>query len=189
MRRPILATLALSLLATTPALAGPPWISIEIPANPYNSATRGAYCLVRVYHHGDPAYYPVSGSAEGLINGARRSVLLSLRETGMPGVYAVNFQPEKDGTWLLVMRIGQDQEHGSATMVVRLNRDGEIASASVPTHQRDNWLIPDRVTPADVDRMLREQVAQARTGERGGLPWALAGLALVPVALISRRRG
>ena len=188
MRRPLLASLALSLLAATPAFAGPPWISIEIPANPYNPATRGAFCLVRVYHHGDAAYYPVSGSAEGLVNGARRSSALSLQETGTPGVYAVNFQPSKDGTWLLLLRIGEDKEHGSATVVVRLSRDGEIASARVPTHQRDGWTIPDQISPADVDRMLREQVAQARTGDTGQVPWALAGLALIPVALVTRRR-
>jgi hypothetical protein len=188
MHRPILATLALTLLATTPAFAGPPWISIEIPANPYNSTTRGAFCLVRVYHHGDAAYYPVSGSAEGLVAGARKSSRLSFRDTGMPGVYAVDFQPAKDGTWLLVMRIGEDQEHGTATVVVRLNRNGEIASARVPTHQREGWSIPDQISPADVDRMLREQVAEARAAEHGGVPWALAGLGLLPIAFSTRRR-
>jgi hypothetical protein len=188
MRRPLLVTLALSLLATSPALAGPPWISIEIPANPYNSSTRGAFCLVRVYHHGDVAYYPVSGSAEGLVNGARRSSPVSFTETGMPGVYAVKFQPSRDGAWLLLLRVGEDEQHGSATVVVRLNRDGEIASARVPTHRKDGWNIPDQVSPADVDRMLREQVAQAGAEDRGSQPWALAGLALVPMALITRRR-
>jgi hypothetical protein len=58
----------------------------------------------------------------------------------------------------------------------------------VPTHQREGWIIPDQISPTDVDRMLREQVAQAGTGERSGMPWALAGLALVPMALITRRR-
>ena len=188
MRRPLLATLALSLLATTPAFAGPPWISIEIPANPYSPATRGAFCLVRVYHHGDAAYYPVSGSAEGLVDGVRRSTALSFRETGMPGVYAVNFQPSKAGSWLLLLRVGEDKQHGSATVVVRLDRDGEIASAHVPTHQRDGWAIQDQISPADVDRMLREQVAQAQAGDGSRLPWGLAGLALIPLALVTRRR-
>jgi hypothetical protein len=188
MRRPLLATLALSLFATSPAFAGPPWISIEIPANPYNPSTRDAFCLVRVYHHGDVAYYPVSGSAEGLVNGARRSSALSFRETGMPGVYAVSYRPSKEGTWLLVLRVGEEKQKGSATVVVQLNRDGEIASARVPTHQREGWTIPDEISPADVDRMLREQVAQARAGDGGRVPWVLAGLALIPVALVTRRR-
>ncbi len=161
MRRPVLAALALTLLLATPALAGPPWISIEIPANPYNSITRNAFCLVRVYHHGDAAYYPVSGSAEGMVDGQRRSNALNIKDTGIPGLYAVNYTPSKDGTWMLVLRVGKEKEHGTATVVVKLNRDGQIASASVPTHRQDNWDIPDEVSAADVDRMLREHVALA----------------------------
>jgi len=43
-----------SALVATPALAGPPWISIELPANPYDQATRGAFLLVHAFHHGTP---------------------------------------------------------------------------------------------------------------------------------------
>ncbi len=161
MRRFMLAPLALTLLAAAPAVAGPPWISIEFPANPYNSITRNAFCLVRVYHHGDPAYYPVTGAAEGMVNGARRTQPLSIQDTGIPGVYAVNYTPSKDGIWMLVLRVGKDGEHGTATAVVKLNRDGQIASASVPTHRRDGWDIPDEVSAGEVDRLLREQVALA----------------------------
>jgi len=187
MRRPLLAAAALTLLVTTPAFAGPPWISIEIPANPYNSATRGAFCLVRVYHHGDVAYYPVSGSAEGLVGTDRRSVKLDFKDTGMPGVYAVNYQPAKDGTWLLLLRVGADQEHGSATVVLTLNRNGQIASARVPTHRKDAWEIPDQISPSDVDRMLHEQMAaNAPAGDRHA--GALLGLALAPLGLVFRRR-
>jgi len=38
-----LAALATALVAApAPALAGPPWISIELPANPYDRSTRAA---------------------------------------------------------------------------------------------------------------------------------------------------
>ena len=37
-----------------PALAGPPWISVEHPSNPHHPSTRGAAFLVRAYHHGGP---------------------------------------------------------------------------------------------------------------------------------------
>ena len=46
------APLVLAALTASPALAGPPWLSIELPANPLNSTTRGMYLLVRTYHHG-----------------------------------------------------------------------------------------------------------------------------------------
>src|SRR5690606_14581273 len=38
---------ALVLALATPALAGPPWISIEYPANPLDPATRGALMVIR----------------------------------------------------------------------------------------------------------------------------------------------
>ena len=160
MRRSILLAAALAISATTPAFAGPPWISIELPANPYNSSTKDAFCLVRVYHHGDPAYYPVSGTAEGLVNGQRRSIKLTLIDAGMPGVYAVKYEPEATGTWALVFRVGDSDDHGTATMLVALGRDGQILSARVPMRQEGRYQIPDRVTSEVVDRLLREQAGR-----------------------------
>lgn len=156
MRRSLLLTLALTAATASPALAGPPWISIELPANPFNSATRDAFCLVRVYHHGDAAYYPVHGVAEGLVNGERRSVKLTLAETGMPGVYAVRYQPETTGTWVLIFRVGKDAQHGDATVIVTLGKNGQIASAQVPTRREGQHLVPDRVSADLVDRILGE---------------------------------
>ena len=34
------------------AVAGPPWVSIELPANPWDETTRGAFLLVHAFHHG-----------------------------------------------------------------------------------------------------------------------------------------
>ena len=49
--RTAIAALAFLLAATSIALAGPPWISIEYPANALDKETRGALALVRIYHH------------------------------------------------------------------------------------------------------------------------------------------
>ncbi len=169
MHRTLLLAFALAISATAPALAssettagfaGPPWISIELPANPYNSVTKDAFCLVRVYHHGDPAYYPVSGTAEGLVNGQRRSVKLTLIDAGMPGVYAVKYQPEATGTWALVFRVGDSDDHGTATVVVALGKNGQILSAKVPTRREGQYTIPERVTGEAVDRLLKEQAGR-----------------------------
>src|SRR4051812_48780748 len=69
------------------AAAGPAWISIETPVNPYDASTRGAYLVVHAYHHGDPSSNPVSGTAEGLVNGERRSVALEFTPTSRPSAY------------------------------------------------------------------------------------------------------
>ncbi|HEY7682798.1 MAG TPA: hypothetical protein VH879_09160 [Gemmatimonadales bacterium] len=152
----LLLTLALT-AAAAPALAGPPWISIEFPANPYNASTRDAFCVVHVYHHGDAAYYPVQGTAEGLVNGERRSVPLTLTDAGMPGVYAVRYRPETTGSWMLVFRVGAEGEYGSATALVVLGPDGRIISTTVPTSRRGKYLMPERVTAEAIDRLLHER--------------------------------
>ena len=189
MSRSLIAAAALSLAISTPAFAGPPWISLEIPANPYNETTRGAFALVRVYHHGDAAFYPVSGTAEGLVNGERRSVDLKLVSTSIPGVYALRYEPIKEGAWLLVIHLGEKaKEMGEATMLVTL-QNGQPGLAQVPTRARDGYTVPDAVTPAQIDAILRRQVAVA--GPHSGMPdspLALAGLALVPIGMLVTRR-
>ena len=58
----------------TTAVAGPPWISIEYPVNPYDRTTKDAFLLVHAFHHGNATDFPVNGTAEGLVNGQRRSL-------------------------------------------------------------------------------------------------------------------
>ncbi|HXG45490.1 MAG TPA: hypothetical protein VNJ71_12095 [Gemmatimonadales bacterium] len=191
MRTPIAAAIAsLAALLPSTAQAGPPWVSIEIPANPYNPATRGAYCLVRVYHHGDAAYFPLRGTAEGLVAGQRKSLPLDLEETGTPGVWAVRYQPAKDGAWVLALRVGQEEEYAGATLLVTVGNDGQIASARVPLRKQGNDLVPERVRPSDIDALLRSQAARsdrpAPDDPELGLLGVLAPLGLM--GLVVRRR-
>lgn len=190
MRRSSLVLAAVAALSTalaTPARAGGPWISIETPVNPFNSALSKAYCLVRVYHHGNPAYYPVTATAEGMVNGERKTIPLTLTETGSPGLYGVNFTPEKEGTWILVMSVGEKKEFQNVTVVVGVGRNGQIASAHVPMKAQGNNRYPLNVQASDIERLLREQLAANTEGDDPArLPLALGGLALLPFAL---RRG
>lgn len=102
---------------------GAPWISMEIPANPMDATTRGAVMLVHVYHHEHPAGYGVSGAAEGIVDGKRRSVDLVLEETSRPNVYALKQQWPDQGDWLL--KIGIEQR-ALATLLVELGPDGGV---------------------------------------------------------------
>src|SRR5437899_12345788 len=72
-----------SMLLAAPALAltGPPWISIELPANPYDRSTRDAFLLVHSFHHGTAMGFIVTGTAEGMLNGVRRWLKLDFAET------------------------------------------------------------------------------------------------------------
>src|SRR2546426_1315168 len=68
-RSPPLAAFAPALFATPGLAKGPPWISIELPVNPYDQSMRGAFLLVHAFHHQTPMGFIVTGTAEGIVNG------------------------------------------------------------------------------------------------------------------------
>src|SRR5262245_28499984 len=147
-----------SLIAVTAfTKLGPPWISIEYPANPYDSASRGAFLLVHAFHHGTPVSFPVSGTAEGLVNGARRTVSLEFKSTSRPGVYALNKQWPSEGVWTLVVGVTQGEgDFNTVKAVVELSADGRVTNVNVPTRRNaEGYIIPAAVSMADVEAGLR----------------------------------
>jgi len=121
--------LALTLLAATPAVAGPPWISIELPASPFSEA-RGAFLLVRTYHHGTPVQLVMQGTAEGLVNGARRSVPLEFTAMSQFGAFAVSRSWPSEGVW--VLDIQSFDGHFAISAVVGVGASGEVSLVRVP---------------------------------------------------------
>jgi hypothetical protein len=154
-------TVAALLSTTAFATFGPPWISIETPANPYDSASRGAFLLVHAFHHGTPVNFPVAGTAEGLVNGERRTVSLEFKNTSRPGVYALHKQWSDDGIWTLVVGVTQGEgEYNTVKAVVELGANGKVASVDVPTRMRGKDRIPAPVSMADVETGLRARAGR-----------------------------
>lgn len=153
--------LAVPALAATMAFMGPPWISIETPPNPYDSGSRGAYLLVHTFHHGTPVNNPVSGTAEGMVDGARRTVALEFGNTSRPGVYALRKQWPDKGVWTLVIGATQgDGESNTAKAVVEIGANGEVASVVVPTRMQNGYRVPAPVSMSDVDTALRTRAGR-----------------------------
>lgn len=139
-------------------VVGPPWVSIEYPANPFDRESRGAYLMVHAFHHGTPVGLPVSGTAEGIVRGERRSVRLAFAATSRPGVYALRKQWSDDGTWTLVVRVAQGANDG-ATALVDLAPGGEVARVHVPTRRHAEGNFPRPVTAQEVELSLRARAA------------------------------
>ena len=133
---------------------GPPWISIELPVNPYDQSQRGTFLLVHSFHHGTAMGYIVTGTAEGIVKGERRSVKLEFSGTAREGVYALRQTWPNEGTWTLVIKANQGPDD-AATAVVDLGPDGAVAAVRVPTMQRGQWTVPAPVSLGDVDAALR----------------------------------
>jgi hypothetical protein len=140
--------------AATAAVVGPPWISIEYPANPFGPGSRGAYLLVHAFHHGTATALPVSGTAEGIVRGQRRTVQLAFEPAGRPGVYALRKQWDDAGVWTLVVRATQEASD-AATALVEIAPGGEVARVRVPTARYREGDFPRAVTAAEVEAGLR----------------------------------
>jgi hypothetical protein len=146
-------------VVATPGIAnaGPPWISIELPANPYDRETRGAYLVVHAFHHGTPVGFPVTGRAEGIVKGERKSITLKFERTEKPGVYTLSNQWGEEGEWTLMITVAQGQGDG-ATALVQISQN-QVFSIAVPTEKRGDWTVPKAVTMAEVEATLRNRPA------------------------------
>jgi hypothetical protein len=158
MRRTLLRTFALVTALTLPAFstahAGPPWIAIEYPANPFDRTSRDAFLTVRTYHHGEMIAKTVTGTAEGVVNGRRQSVPLDIRPGSQTGMYVVRWQKPATGRWVLVINSGV-QGVTDATAVIEISPTGTVASVNVPTRAIANgWISPRPVASAEIDALL-----------------------------------
>jgi hypothetical protein len=165
---PVLAAATvIGLVAAAPAsrVAGPPWISIEYPANPLDPSTRDAYLLVHAFHHGTPVQSPVSGTAEGLVSGERKSVALRFESTSRPGVYSLRKQWGDQGVWSLVITVSQ-HNNDDAQALVELADDGSISSVRVPTRRDREWTIPRGVSKQEVEQSLQSRALRTAQTRR-----------------------
>ena len=183
-RRILLASTLFVVTMTARADAGPPFISVELPANPLDRTTRGAYLLVHGFHHEVATAQRLVGTAEGIVDGARSSVPIVFEATSRTGVFAVRRTWGTKGTWLLVLRAGPDE--WPATALVGIGADGAVRSVRVPMERRDGWDVPMKVEATQVDRELRQLAAR-----ESGAPVELGligAAALLPLLALRWRR-
>ena len=150
-----LATIAAGVFGVGAAVSfGGPWISIETPVNPYDNATRNAVLLVHTFHHGTPEFMPIVGKAEGIVDGQRRAMDVTLDKSSRDGTYGLQRQWGSKGIWMLLIT-ATPLEHGgnsSIQAVVDIGAGGEVERVSIP---RNAQSMPRLLTTAEVDRALQ----------------------------------
>jgi uncharacterized protein with GYD domain len=132
---------------------GGPWISIESPANPYDSAARGAAFLVHTFHHSVPTTMEIEARAEGIVDGVRRTVPIALSAARV-GTYPLRNVWGTKGTWSVLVVATQPSPKARIQAVVDLGADGSVSRVTLPQRM---------MTAADVDRSLRERVGAPLT--------------------------
>ena len=133
------------------AMFGGPWISIEAPANPYDQTTRGALMLVHTFHHGTKVDLPVVGKAEGLVDGERKSVALTLAKSSQVGTRSVRNEWGSKGTWTVLLTASEGENDIQA--VAEINADGSVGKVSVPVRNGR----PHLLSVAEIDQGLRDR--------------------------------
>lgn len=190
------ALVLLLVVSAAPLLAGPPWISVEYPVNPFDQATRNALLVVHTYHHGQDMAFPLRASAEGMVDGVRRSIPLRVVATSRPATWAILGELPANGSWVIRAQLSEANENTRATVLVALASGHRLAGVRVPTEMRNGWVVPIDAKQSEVDGMLRiaqavsnavpPQAAADATNRSRTLAAGL--LLLVPVAFYSRRR-
>ena len=149
---PLLAgtVLCLGAAAPTSIVKWPPWLSIESPVNPWDAASHGvAFYVHTMLREGVPTLSDMSGTADGVVNGERRTMPLELASTSRPGVFSVRRAWPADGAWVLRISLH------STTAIVSIDRNGAV-SMRIPTESTPGGVVPRAVSQREVDSTLTE---------------------------------
>jgi len=100
MRRQFLSAVAAAALTGFAgfAFAGGQQIAAEVSPD-------GRSVLVRTYRCGEPSSLALSGTAEGVVAGQRRSIPLKIGPATAAGVFAVERQWPSEGSWVLAFTV------------------------------------------------------------------------------------
>ena len=137
--------LALALGSAILAVAGGFWVSIQNPSTITDAVAKNAVVLVRADGCHNPAQASITATAEGRVNGVRRSIPLKLAPVSQRGTYAVMPQWPIEGAWVL---------HFNATY---LGRDAGAIVRLVPGkfQKQSAELFHRKITAEDVESALK----------------------------------
>lgn len=125
---PVLVTVAslasaMLLAFASPASAGGFQLSIETPGASTDPQLRGVVLIARTYGCHQPADAKLSATAEGLMNGSRKTIALELRSIGS-GVYAIKQQWPSEGDWVLALTGSYNDM--TSSVLVELGPNGKV---------------------------------------------------------------
>ncbi len=118
---------AMLLAIALPAFAGGFQLSVETPNGSGDPKLKDVVLITRTYGCHQPADAKLSATAEGLINGNRKSVPLELRSIGS-GVYALKQQWPSEGTWVLALTGAYNGM--TSSVMVELGPNGKVLAGT-----------------------------------------------------------
>jgi hypothetical protein len=127
------------------ALADGFTFTIASPVASQDFRSKTAAFVFRTEGCADPARSQISGMAEGMVKGTRRSVPLKVEAIGKPGVYAVYQNWPSEGAWLVSLK-GTCAD-ANAGAVIPIGPRGFIRESSK--------FFPRPATDAEIEKSLK----------------------------------
>lgn len=138
------------------ALAGGFQLSVETPSGAATGQLKDAVLLVRTFGCHTPADARVSATAEGVVNGERRSLPLEVAYDST-GVYALKRQWPSEGSWVLA--ITGEYSSFTSTLIVDLGPNGNVHPGTrlEPGSRKGTHalVMPRKATTAEIDSALK----------------------------------
>ena len=138
----------ISCAAMQVALAAGFTFTIGNPVASQDFRSKTAAFVFRTEGCADSVKPQIGGTAEGLVNGVRRSVALNVVETSKPGVYAVSRNWPDEGAWVVALK-GTCAD-ANAGAIVPIGPKGFIRESSK--------FFPRAATDAEVETSLKALV-------------------------------
>ena len=118
--RILVAALA-AVMLTIPVFAGGFWITLGNPEASSEARAMNAVVTLMPTGCGNPAAAKVTATAEGMVNGKRTSVPLSVKALSKPGLHAIAKQWPAEGKWVLRVVAHYEGSQTSAIIPVKGN--------------------------------------------------------------------
>ena len=123
-------SLVLAAALGSTASACPPSLTVATPPRGSAAVAGGAFLLVHAVKGCHPGPLTLSGTAEGLVGGERRTVALTLEPGGAADDYVVRRQWPREGVWVLRLTVAEGGGH--ATVLVGIGSSGAVATVRQP---------------------------------------------------------
>ena len=153
-RHGIVLSVGLAVGIALPAVAQDFALQVGPPVAGNGQASKSSLLVVRPGGCADPASAKITATAEGIVNGARRSVPLKLAALPTPGVHAIPKDWPKGGVWIVnLVGTCAGKTAGAIVSVVGPNAEYRREAVKHLTHS---------ATPSEIDASLKALAAAAQ---------------------------
>jgi hypothetical protein len=108
------------LLFSLPAMAGGFYVELGNPSASKDAAAKNAFAVARLIGCHQPERGSVTATAEGMVNGQRKSVPVKVIPLSTPGMFALAQNWPAEGKWVLHVAANHPEITGSTTTLVRV---------------------------------------------------------------------